>query len=86
MELTIIDLNITKTLLNPINVFGESFSAVTINTLILRPYLKRIVFTTSELDNIIVYDGEELFELHKDDSNDTLINILLEKIDNKYNI
>ena len=81
MEPTIIDLNITKTLTNPIIKDGITISEIHLNKLILRPVLKRIVFITDKLDRVIVYEGETDFEAHKGDSQEALITKLLEVID-----
>ncbi len=84
MEPTIKELNVTKTLLNPITVNGKEVTEVTINKLILRPVIKRIVFLTEEFNRTIVFDGEVEFEAHKGDSDDTLISAFLTKIDTDF--
>jgi len=84
MEPIITPLDITKTLLHPIVVNGEIISSIHLTKLILRPVLKRIVFTTDQLDRTIVYEGEVAYEAHKDDSQNDLIDALLAKIDTTY--
>jgi hypothetical protein len=84
MEPIITPLDITKTLLHPIIVNGETLTEVHLTKLILRPVLKRIVFTTNQLDRTIVYEGETEYNAHKDDSQNTLIDALLVKIDTTY--
>ena len=84
MEPTIKELNVTKTLLNPITFNGQEMTEIEIKKLILRPVIKRIVFLIEKLDRVIVYDGEAEFEAHKEDSDDTLISALLTKIDTDY--
>jgi len=81
MEPTIIELNKKIELTNPKTVNGTEITEVTLKKMILRPIMKRIVFLTEELDRVIVYDGEAEFEAHKDDSEETLIEALLAKID-----
>ena len=68
-------------LTKPKTVNGVELTEVTLKKLILRPIMKRIVFMTEELDRVIVYDGEVEFEAHKADSEETLIEALLVKID-----
>jgi len=84
MEPTIITLDITKTLLNPIVVDGQTISEIYLKILLLRPAIKRIVFITDRLDRIIVYSGEADYDAHKNDSQNTLIDALLAYIDANY--
>ena len=84
MEPTITELNVTKTLLAPISVNGKTITAVTVKKLILRPVLKRIVAITEELDRVIIYDGETLFEAHKADSETALLTAMLTVIDTEH--
>lgn len=84
MEPTTIELNITKTLTSPIIVNTKTITNLKLNTLILRPLIKRIVFFTDELHRVIVYEGEVDFEAHKNDSQEDLITALLNKIDTTY--
>lgn len=84
MEPTFTELNVVKTLTNPITVGGETITEINIKTMVLRPVIKRIVFVTTELDRIIVYEGESDFEAHKADSQETLMTALLAKIDADY--
>lgn len=81
MEPTITELNKKVELTNIITVNGTEITEVTLKKMILRPIMKRIVFLTEEFDRVIVYDGEAEFEAHKDDSEETLIEALLAKID-----
>lgn len=81
MEPTIIELNKKIELTNTKTVNGTEITEVTLKKMILRPIMKRIVFLTEEFDRVIVYDGEAEFEAHKDDSEETLIEALLAKID-----
>lgn len=81
MEPTIIELNKKVELTNIITVNGTEITEVTLKKMILRPIMKRIVFLTEEFDRVIVYDGEAEFEAHKDDSEETIIEALLAKID-----
>lgn len=85
MEPTIIDLNIIKALLKPVYINGDIVTEVHVKTLILRPFLKKIVFLTQEFNRVVIYDGEELFEAHKNDVQEVLENVLLEVIEAKYN-
>lgn len=80
----ITNINTEKILLNPIIVNGSTISEIFIKELILRPMLKRIVFTSTELDRTIVYEGDNEYEAHKDDSQNQLIDALLIKIDTTY--
>jgi hypothetical protein len=84
MEPTITPLDITKTLLHPIIVNGNTISSIHLTKLILRPVLKRIVFAIDQLDRVIVYEGEVAYDAHKNDSQNTLIDALLTKIDTTY--
>lgn len=84
MEPTIITLDTTKTLLNPIFVNNQIISEIYLKILLLRPAIKRIVFITNELDRIILYEGEVDYDAHKNDSQSTLIDALLVKIDTTY--
>lgn len=81
MEPTIIELNKKVELTNSITVNGKEITEVTLKKIILRPIMKRIVFMTEELDRVIVYEGETDYEAHKADSEETLIEALLAKID-----
>lgn len=74
------ELNQNVTLTAPITLNGATISAVNVERLIKRPIMKRIVFITTELANVIVYDGEIDYELHKDDDVAVLIEKLKEKI------
>jgi len=84
MEPTITDLNKKVTLTAPITVNGKQITEITLEKLILRPVMKRIVFLTSELNRVIIYDGEADFEAHKADSEEVLTAKLLEKIAAEY--
>jgi len=84
MEPIITPLDITKNLLNPIIVNGQTLTEVHLTKLILRPVLKRIVFVTDQLDRTIVYEGEAQYDAHKNDSQNTLITALLAFIDTHY--
>lgn len=77
-----IDLKIT--LLSPIIINNQEITEIQVNLLILRPILKRIVFLTEELNRVIIYEGDKLFEAHKDDSQEILITKLLEVIEATY--
>lgn len=81
MEPTIIELNKKVELTNAISVNGKEITEVTLRKMILRPIMKRIVFMTEELDRVIVYEGDVEYEAHKADSEETLIEALLAKID-----
>ncbi len=81
MEPTIIELNKKVELTNAISVNGKEITEVTLRKMILRPIMKRIVFMTEELDRVIVYEGDVEYEAHKADSEETLIEALLVKID-----
>lgn len=85
MEPIIKELNITKTLSTPITVNDVEITEINISRLILRPVLKKIVFLIEELNKrVILYEGEDLYEAHKDDSDETLIAKLLEVITAEY--
>ena len=84
MAAIITNLNVAKTLLNPITVNGQTITEIQVSDLIIRPVLKRIVFTVSEINKVIVYEGDTDFEAHKDDSQEALLTALLAKIDNDY--
>lgn len=84
MEPTIKELNTKQTLLNTISINGKDVTEINIKKLIFRPVLKRIVFIVDELDRVIVYEGDTDYNTHKDDTDDTLINVLLTKIDSDY--
>ena len=81
MEPTITELNKKVELTNSITVNGKEITEVTLKKMILRPIMKRIVFMTEELDRVIVYEGDVEYEAHKADSEETLIEALLAKID-----
>lgn len=81
MEPLITELDVKKTLLNPITFQGVVLSEISIKRLIVRPVMKRIVVITTEMDRVIVYDGEELFEAHKGDSQEAILDAMLAKID-----
>jgi hypothetical protein len=81
MEPIIKDLNTKKTLVHTASLNGRDFTEVNIKKLILRPVLKRIVFITEEFDRIIVYQGDTDYAAHHGDSDETLTNALLAKID-----
>ena len=83
MEPIITELDVKKTLLNPIAFQGETLSEVSVKRLIIRPVMKRIVVITTEMDRVIVYDGEELFEAHKGDSQEAILDAMLSKIDSE---
>lgn len=78
------EINENKTLTNPIIFNGVTISQIFVKELILRPMLKRIVFTSTELERTIIYDGDVEYETHKDDSQSVLISKLLEVIDTTY--
>lgn len=84
MEPTITDLNKKVALLSPITVNGVEMSEITLEKMILRPVMKRIVFLTNELGRVIVYDGETDFEAHKNDSEADLTAALLAKVEAEY--
>lgn len=77
-------LDITKTLLHPITVNGQTITEVHLTELVLRPVLKRIVFLTDQLDRVVVYEGETEYDAHKDNTQNQLIDALLIKIDTTY--
>lgn len=77
----IINLNVKKTLTNSKTVNGKEITEINIKQLIKRPILKKIVFIMTEIDRVIVYEGDVDYEAHKNDSNDSLITALLAKID-----
>ena len=79
MEPIFKEINETHPLLGTVNHNGQSYTAVTINKLIFRPVLKRVVFVTQEFDRVVVYEGEE-YNSHTGDTNSTLITVLLDKI------
>lgn len=80
MEPIILNLNKKLTLTGPITVNGKELTEVTVEKLIKRPVMKRIIFIVTELTKVIVYDGETEFEAHKDDSEADLTAKLLQKI------
>lgn len=84
MEPTIKDLNKKVTLTKAITVNGVELTEITLEKMILRPVVKRIVFLTKELNRVIVYDGETEFEAHKNDSEADLTAALLVKINSTY--
>lgn len=84
MNPTFIEINAISTLLNPKTINAVLVSEVNVEMLILRPYLKKIVFITTELDRIVVYEGDVDFGAHKDDTQGVLIAALLAKIDADY--
>ena len=84
MAAIITNLNVAKTLLNPITVNGQTITEVQVNELVIRPVLKRIVFNVSEINRVVVYEGDTDFEAHKNDSQEALLAALLTKIDNDY--
>lgn len=86
MEPTITELDVKKTLLNAITLNEKQITEVNIKKLILRPIMKRIVFITDEFDRVVIYDGAELFEAHKNDSQDDLLAVLLLKIDSDHKV
>lgn len=84
MEPTIIELNKVVALTNAITINGVEITEVTLEKMIIRPVLKRIVFMTKELNRVIVYNGEVDFEAHKDDSEEELTEALLAVIDSAH--
>lgn len=84
MEPTITNLDKAITLIKAITINGKETTEITLEKMILRPVMKRIVFITKELDRVIAYDGEEDFEAHKNDAEEVLIAQLLKVIDDKY--
>ena len=84
MEPIITTLNLKKILLNKIIFEGSEFTEINITRLVIRPVMKRIVFFTEEIEKIIIYEGDIEFDAHKDDSQETLIDALLSKIDLLY--
>jgi len=84
MEPTITDLNKKVTLTSPITYNGVEITEITLEKVILRPIMKRIVFVTKELNRVVVYDGETEFEAHKNDSEADLTTALLAKIAAEY--
>lgn len=84
MEPTITDLNKKVTLTKTITVNGVELTEITLEKMILRPVMKRIVFLTKELGRVIIYDGETEFEAHKNDSEADLTTALLAKVDSTY--
>lgn len=76
----ITELNQVVALTAPVTFNGQSISQVTVERLIKRPIMKRVVFITTEMANVIIYDGEVEYEAHKDDDTATLIEKLKEKI------
>lgn len=84
MEPTITDLNKKITLTKAITVNGVELTEITLEKMILRPVMKRIVFMVDELNRVIIYDGETEFEAHKDDSESDLTTKLLAVIDSTY--
>jgi len=83
---TIINLNIKKTLLNPITIEGKFFTEIDIKKIIIRPVLKKIVFETDLFEKTIIYNGETEFEAHKNESQEDLVYNFLSIIDTKFNI
>lgn len=81
----ITELDVKKTLLNPITFQGAVLSEINIKRLIVRPAIKRIVVITTEMERVIVYDGEELFEAHKGDTHEAILDAMLSQIESKYN-
>ncbi|HWY35517.1 MAG TPA: hypothetical protein VNX68_12800 [Nitrosopumilaceae archaeon] len=84
MEPTITEINLVKSLISTSTFEGNDYNSVTINQLILRPVLKRIVFTTKEFGRVAIFEGETDFNLHVSDSSDVLIQLFLNKIDTLY--
>ena len=76
----ITEINSSSTLLNPVTINGDFFSSVTINKLIVRPLLQRIVFDTQEFNRVILYDGTDEFQAHSGDTTQILTTALLNKI------
>lgn len=84
MEPTILELNKKLTLTAPITINGKQLTEVTLEKLIKRPVMKRIVFLITELNRVMVWGGDTDYEAHKDDSEETLTAKLLEKIAAEY--
>ena len=84
MEPLVKEINTVKSLIRQITINGKEISQINIQKLIFRPQVQRIVLVNAELGRVIVYQGEEEFEAHKNDSNDSLISDVLKKIDNDY--
>ena len=53
---------------------------ININQIIFRPVLKRIVVISDNTNRTIVYEGEELYNQHKDDTNEQIIEVFKTKI------
>lgn len=81
---TITELNQSATLLNTATFNGTDHTGVTINKLIVRPIMQRVVFITDEFDRVIVYDGATEFQAHSGDTTQVLTTALLSKIDTLY--
>ena len=77
MEPIFKDINETHPLLGSVIHNEQTFTAVTINKLIFRPVLERIVFTTNEFDRVIVYEGAD-YSAHSGDTQSQLIEKLIE--------
>lgn len=84
MEPTTTELNKKVVLTTPITFNGKQITEITLEKVILRPIMKRIVFVTKELNRVIVYEGETEFEAHKNDSEADLTTALLAKIATEY--
>lgn len=77
-------LNITRTLLNPVIINGNTVATINLTALVKMPVLKKIVFVIENTLRIEIYSGETEYNDHENDSQSTLITKLLEVIDTTY--
>lgn len=80
------ELKVKRTLLGPALIKRKEVTEINITELIFRPALKKIVFIIEEANRIVIYEGEADFNAHKDDSEELLINKLLQVINTKFSV
>lgn len=80
----ITNINESATLLNTSTFNGIDYTGVTINELIIRPIMERVVFITNEFNIVIIYEGATQFQAHSGDTIQVLTTALLSTIDTLY--
>jgi hypothetical protein len=78
------DVNSTKALLNSVKINGKEVSEVKVQKIVLRPFVKKIVCILDNAPRVVVYEGEEKYEAHKGDSNDSIMSKMLQVINETY--
>ena len=67
-EPTVVTIGTIQALTNSLLVGGKTVTNVSIQTLIYRPIIQRIVFNTTEFNRVVIYDGQEAYNAHVGDN------------------